>query len=394
MISAGILGGGAVQYRELGRTGFKVSEIGVGGEWLEKLDSAQTCRLLDHCFDKGINILDCYMSNPATRTNIGSAIKKHRSGWFVEGHLGSIWENGQYRRSRDMDKVKPAFEDLLTCLQTDYVDIGMIHYVDDIEDLNRVFQGEFMEYVQECRQKGLIRVVGMSSHNPEVAAKAVETGLLDVLLFSINPAYDILPPIEDVMKLFEDEVFQNESLSGIAPERASLYRLCQRREVGITVMKCFAGGRLLSPKTSPFGVELTPLQCLHYALTRPAVSSVMVGFSDMLHVDEAAAYETAAPEERDYASVLAEAPRHSYYGQCTYCGHCAPCAAGIDIAMVNKFLDLALLQERLPETVREHYFSLEHHADECLQCGACLSRCPFGVKIIENMQKARVLFAK
>ena len=48
--------------------------------------------------------------------------------------------------------------------------------------------------------------------------------------------------------------------------------------------------------------------------------------------------------EKDYASVLAGAPAHAYYGQCTYCGHCAPCPSGIDIAMVNKLYDLALMQ--------------------------------------------------
>ncbi|MDO5297252.1 MAG: aldo/keto reductase [bacterium] len=381
-----------MRYRELGRTGFKVSEIGVGGEWLDRLDLAQTCQILDYCFDKGINILDCYMSNPSTRSNIGSAIHDHRNEWLIEGHFGSIWENGQYKRSRDMNKVRSAFEDLLRRMKTDYIDIGMIHYVDEISDLNGVFQGEFMEYVQECKQKGLIRAVGMSSHNPEVAIKAVETGLLDVLLFSVNPAYDILPPVEDVMQLFEDAVFQDETLAGIAPERAALYQLCQRREVGVTVMKGFAGGRLFNEQTSPFGVALTPVQCIHYALTRPAVSSVMVGFGDIKHVDDAVAYEISSSDERDYASVLAQAPRHSYYGQCTYCGHCAPCAAGIDIAMVNKLLDLAVMQEKMPETVREHYLALEHRADECLQCGACLSRCPFGVKIIHNMQRAKQIF--
>ncbi len=95
------------------------------------------------------------------------------------------------------------------------------------------------------------------------------------------------------------------------------------------------------------------MQCIHYALTRPAVASIMVGLSTPDEVKAALAYETATEQEKDYASVLASAPHHAYSGQCTYCGHCAPCPAHIDIAMVNKLYDLAAMQEEVPGTVRD-----------------------------------------
>ncbi len=66
-------------------------------------------------------------------------------------------------------------------------------------------------------------------------------------------------------------------------------------------------------------------------------------------VDEAVEYETAEDDEKDYASVIASAPMHSYMGQCTYCGHCKPCPMDIDIAMVNKFYDLAITQAAISE---------------------------------------------
>ena len=77
-----------------------------------------------------------------------------------------------------------------------------------------------------------------------------------------------------------------------------------------------------------------------------------------------------------------------------YCGHCAPCPRSIDVAMVNKFLNLAKAQGTVPETVREHYEVLAHHAGECIACGACEKRCPFGVPVIQSMQEAKVLFGK
>ena len=160
-------------------------------------------------------------------------------------------------------------------------------------------------------------------------------------------------------------------------------------------MKGFAGGRLFDAARSPFGVALTPVQCLHYCLTRPAVAAVMVGYDTPEQVEQAAAYETASDDEKDYASVLAHAPQHSFAGgQCTYCGHCKPCPMEIDIAMVNKYADLAAMQPEVPATLREHYFALEHRADACIGCRSCESRCPFGVPIAARMQETAALFGQ
>ena len=77
-----------------------------------------------------------------------------------------------------------------------------------------------------------------------------------------------------------------------------------------------------------------------------------------------------------------------------YCGHCAPCPRGIDVAAVTKFLNLARAQHGAPETVRGHYAALEHTAGECVACRACEKRCPFGVPVVDNMRAARELFGK
>ena len=75
-----------------------------------------------------------------------------------------------------------------------------------------------------------------------------------------------------------------------------------------------------------------------------------------------------------------------------YCNHCQPCPVHIDVAEVTKFLDLARQQEQVPETVRDHYLALAHHAGECIQCGSCEGNCPFGVQVRENMAAAQALF--
>lgn len=380
-----------MKYRNLGNTGLMVSEIGLGGEWLERQDADGVKEIVDYCAMQGINILDCWMSEPNVRSNIGRAIEGNRERWMIQGHIGSTWQNGQYVRTRNLPQVQEAFGDLLERMKTSYIDLGMIHFVDEAAEFEKITHGEFMDYVRDLKRKGSIRHIGISTHNPAVAKLAALQGEIEMMLFSVNPAFDLMPPTEDLDRYFADDY--DEKLGGIDPQRSELYRICEQRGIGITVMKGYAGGRLFSPQTSPFRVALTPVQCLHYALTRPAVASVMVGFSSTGHVDEAVAYETAGAEEKDYASVLAHAPRHAYSGQCTYCGHCAPCPAKIDIAMVNKLYDLAVMQEDIPATVRAHYQGLSANAEHCVGCRGCESRCPFGVKVTERMKKTAELFA-
>ena len=382
-----------MQYRRLGKTNLMVSEIGFGGEWLERHNYEECKVVIDRAQELGINILDCWMSEPNVRTNIGKALAGRRSQWFIQGHIGSTWQEGQYVRTRDVGKCREAFEDLLKRLQTDYIDLGMINFDKQKKDWEDVTGGPFLEYVKELKKSGKIRHIGMSTHNPDMARKAAESGFVEMILFSINPAFDLLPPTDNIDNYFVEEY--QDGLGGIDPARAGLYKLCEQNDVGITVMKPYAGGRLFDAERSPFGTALTPVQCIHYCLTRPAVASVLVGYDTPEHVEQAAAYESASVEERDYASVLAKAPRHTFgQGECTYCGHCRPCPAQIDIAMVNKYYDLALMQPEVPAAVKEHYFALEHRADACMGCHSCESRCPFGVNIAERMKMTEELFGK
>ena len=378
-----------MKYRKLGKTGLMVSEIGFGGEWLERHDNDESVDLLRYAGERGINIVDCWMADPKSRDIIGQAMKGNRDKWIVQGHIGSTWQNGQYVRTRELKHVIPAFEDQLKRMQTDHIDLGMIHYVDAEDDWNTCINTDYIKYVQELHDKGIIRHIGLSTHNPRIAKKAVETGFVEMILFSINPAFDMRPACEDIDQMFGE---YDPGLSGIDKERAALYQLCDEKDIGITVMKGFFGGRLFDEKTSPFGAAFTPVQCLHYALTRPGVSSVLVGYDTKEQVDAAVAYESASDDEKDYASVIASAPLHSYTGQCTYCGHCRPCPVNIDIAMVNKFYDLAVVQPEVPESVKEHYKALKVTASDCIACRGCESRCPFGVKVAERMVKTAGLF--
>lgn len=378
-----------MRYRPLGNTGLEVSEIGFGPEWM-KGTPEETREIAEALREAGVNYLDCWMSDPHIRSNLGFAMAGHTDQWIVQAHIGACWVDGQYLRSRELKYVKPAFEDELERLGITYAEIGMMHYIDSVEEFRACMAGEFFAYVEELLAAGTIRHVGLSTHNPEVALEAVRSGKVEVIMFSLNPAFDMMPASDDINTLFGDF---SEAGQNIDPVRAELYHLAAASGVALTVMKPFAGGRLLSAGESPFGVVLTPQQCIHYCLTRPAVATVLGGYKTLAEAEDALAYESAAPEELDFSEALAGAPAHAYFGQCTYCGHCQPCVVGIDIATVNKFADLAKTQPEVPESVRQHYLALDKNAGDCIGCQSCEPNCPFGVKIAERMEETARLFA-
>lgn len=382
-----------MNYRELGKTGLQVSEIGMGCEGLVDHEGTLLVPLLDAAEKAGINYIDLYTPNPQMRSSLGAALQGRRDKFILQAHLCSVWKNGQYERTRKIEEVREGFEDLFTRLGCNFVEVGMIHYVDSLEDWKTVYEGPVMEYAKELKAQGKIKHIGLSSHNPAVAREAAESGLIEVLMFSVNPCYDLQPAGEDCNALWDGKNYE-QSLVNMDPEREALYELCSRKGIGITVMKAFGGGDLLNEKLSPAGKALTVNQCIHYALTRPAVATVLAGAHTVEELQTSIAYETAPEEEKDYATAFAAFPKISWQGHCMYCGHCAPCPKGIDVASVTKFLNLAKAQGSLPETVREHYEVLPHKAGECVSCGACEKRCPFGVAVMENMQQAKKIFGK
>lgn len=380
-----------MEYRTLGRTGIRVSAIGLGCEGFTGKSAETVVQDIDLAQSLGINFIDCYSPNPELRSNLGYALKERRDRIIVQGHLCTSWENGQYVRTRDLSKTKRSFDDLLKRLKTDFIDVGMIHYIDGEEDFHTVFEGEIIKYAQELKDAGKIRSIGLSSHNPRVSAMAVRSGLVDVLMFSVNPCYDLQPAGEDVEQLWANENYAK-PLTNMDSEREELYELCERGGVGIDVMKAFGGGDLLSETDSPFGKAFTPVQCIEYALTRPAVASVMAGCRTRDQITAAAAWCDSPVGERDYTQVMRGLDLFTWNGHCMYCGHCAPCPAGISVASVTKYYNLARNRGDVPETVRDHYLSLPRHASDCIACGACEPRCPFGVGIRENMRAAAKLF--
>ena len=382
-----------MEYRTLGSTGLRVGVIGLGCGGFDEIDSATSRELVTAALDQGMNFMDLYDANPKVRSNIGYGLGDRREEMIIQGHIGCWWNGDSYERTRDVEKCKKGFEDLLQRLHTDYIDIGMMHIFDKMEDWEAVQGSPYLQYVQDLKKEGKIKHIGVSSHNAEVALAIAKSGLVEVIMFSLNPAFD---RVQSGNNPWDPKTFEN-MLPGIDPVRVELYDYCTQHNIAITVMKAYGGGdRLLDAEKSPLKVALTRDQCVAYALAKPCVAVSLCSADNAGKLDEYLHYLKATDAEKDYNAVLnratAEAKDCPGKGSCTYCKHCAPCPAGIDVAKVNELLDKAEQAGKVTDELAANYKKLEHHAGECVECGVCETRCPFDVPVREKMKEAEKVF--
>ena len=375
-----------MQYRQLGKTGKNVGIIGLGCEHLDRKPYQQVKETIDAALEHDVNILDVFMPGKEIREHIAKALGNRREKVMIQGHIGASDVNQQYDISRDLPTVKKYFEDLLR-LFGGYIDFGMMFFIDTEENYHDVFETGFAEYVEHLKKQGDIKHIGFGSHNPETAIRAINTGLPEMLMFSVNPAFDMLPSTEYVFDHFEGD-FGVGLFRGVDPKRAELYKLCEQKQIGMTVMKTFGAGKLISKEHTPFEKPMTIPQCINYALSRPAVACILPGCQTAAEVQNTMKYFETTEAERDYTGVLNSA-KNDFKGSCVYCSHCQPCPSEIDIAAVNKYLDIARLDKtNIPPTIKSHYNSLIKKGSDCTSCGHCETRCPFAVPVIANMEEA------
>ena len=381
-----------MRYRKLGRTSLDVGIVGLGAEYLEYASTDTVTSVVHEAIDRGVNYIDLFMATPGVRDNFGTALKSKRHQVMIAGHLGSVLQNGQYCRSRDRVESKKFFEDLLTRLRTDYIDALMLHFVDKPEDYEKVFDSEgLLGLALQLKQEGKARFIGMSSHNVPTALKAVNSGHIEVLMFPVNLAFDTLLGDMEVEGPFSDILYRqsafadNESMS----KRKALYHACAIQGVGIVAMKPYAAGVLFGE--NPSSILLTPVQCLNYALSQPAVCTVVPGCKNVAEMKAALTFLEATDEEKDYSSINVNS-LWKLKGSCMYCNHCLPCPVGIDIGIATRVTDTA--GYGINDKVISEYEALSVKASACTECGVCLERCPFGVDVISNMNRAVDVFGK
>jgi hypothetical protein len=372
-----------MEYRKLGKTGLNVSAIGLGMEYLHGQTRETVVSVIREAIEQGVNYFDVVFSFPEYLDNLGAALKGRREHVILTGHLGSTVKNGQYSKSRSLKKGEQFFLDLLTRLDTDYVDVMFLHNCDTQKDYDKLTKpGGQLEQAQRLQQAGQARYIGFSGHTVSTALQAVESGVVDVLMFPINMAAN--------------------AVSG----KKELLQACVAHNVGVVAMKPYAGGKLLSKERTvrvakyqrggdPLKLKkltpITPAHCLAYVLAQVGVCTTVPGCANLEQLTTTLAYNQATDEEKDFSEVVADFQQY-IEGECVYCNHCLPCPEKIDIGQTIRLLDMA--RQNLTAELRAAYEALPFKASACQECDACVERCPFGVDVIAKMNQAAVLFAQ
>ena len=364
-----------MRYRENKRTKDRISEIGLGSSYLFEAGTEEAVKALRTAYEGGINYFDLAAGDGKSFPMYGEALHDVRKDVMFQIHFGADYSKVTYGWTLDLDTVKRSIDWQLKNLRTDYIDYGFIHCQDEAEDWETYKKNGILDYILELKKSGTVRHIGLSSHTPSVIEKILDEACIDMLMFSINPAYDF---------------GEGEYANGSVDERTAVYRRCERDGIGISVMKPFSGGQLIDASVSPFGMALTPYQCMKYALDKPGVLTVLPGARNEADVRELLKYADMSEEELDYSVIGSFAPVHAD-GKCVYCNHCKPCPVGLDVGLINKYYDLAKAGDAM---AREHYLTLAKKASDCVGCGHCDSRCPFHVKQSARMQEIKEYFGE
>lgn len=364
-----------MQYRKLPHGEEQISILGLGTSSIQAADEREIEDTIRYAVERGINFFDMASSEAKPFAAYGRALVSERKKVYYQIHFGADYTSGTYGWTVNLDRIKRCVEWQLKALQIDYIDFGFLHCIDSPADLPKVEKAGIIRYIQELKEQGVVRHIGLSSHTPALANRMLDMGILDMLMFSINPGYDYRKGDYGI---------------GEVDERMALYRRCEKEGVGISVMKAFGGGQLLDARTSPLGQALTAYQCIQYALDKPGVLTVLPGIRGKADLNRILGFLAASEEEKDYSVIGSLAP-HDASGVCVYCNHCKPCPAGLEIGLMNKYYDLSQAGDAL---ARNHYQKLEKKASDCMECGHCNNRCPFHVDQMARMKTIATYFGR
>ena len=266
-------------YRELGRTGERVSAIGIGGYHLGKQeDPDESIRLLRAAIDRGITFMDnCWDYNGGiSEVRMGQAL---RDGYRQKVFLMTKIDG------RDKNTAARQIEQSLGRLQTDVIDLLQFHEVIRLDDPDVIFApGGAIEAIQEAKEAGKIRHVGFTGHkDPSVHLRMFETA--DKREFHFDTVQMPINVMDAHFRSF---------LNGVAP-------VAQEHGTAILAMKTFGDPFILQSKT------VTPIEALHFGLNSPA-SVVITGIDSTAVLDQAfQAVESFRPmDTRQVAAILAK----------------------------------------------------------------------------------------
>lgn len=360
-----------MEKRDFGKTGLKTSILGFGGFHLLEIPALEAEYLINTYLDAGGNYIETAASygNGESELKVGKIMSKRRN----ECILATKTE------SRDKEGCLNSLDNSLKNLNTDHIDLLIMHAVGTMDDLQRILGPDgAMEAVVQAKREGKIGHVGISMHGqPDVLVEALKEYPFEAVMSTIN-YYDRcnFPEIED-----------------------TLLPLASEKGAAVILMKPVGDGMLW--RSAP--------EAFRYAMSRP-VSVVVAGINtrEMLQKDLEFANNFKPMTAEEEQKLFMNAPELGKY-VCRQCGKCLPCPEGIPITEIFKYegyfdrqmrdgevRDAAefALRDRLrfwfdnKDMAIDKYAALDIKADKCTNCGQCTPRCPYNIEIVQKLRIA------
>ena len=285
-----------MNYTKLGRTGLDVGVIGIGTEHMRGQPRETVVPTLRTAVEQGVNYFDVIFAMPEYLDQMREGFQGPRDRLLLAAHLGSTDKGGQYYKTRTAKRCESSFLNVLRRLDTEYVDVLWLHNFNVLNDWDRASRVGFLDLAGRLRDEGKARFLGISGHYHGIMERAIESGLVDLIMLPVS--------------MFNHAM----------PGRRDLLDLCRRRNIGVVAMKPFGGGKLLNkrgnlrvPKYQTSGEtfqvkisgEVTPAQCLSYVLAQRGVTIALPGVKNEDELAAALHTLEASEAERDFSGQLA-----------------------------------------------------------------------------------------
>ena len=333
-----------MQQRVLGKTGLKVSELGFGGIPILRLTTAEAVRVLRRAYDKGITFYDTANAYRDSEEKFGLAFKGIRDKVVIATKT----------MKRDAAGAMAQLENSLRMLQTDYVDLYQLHQIAQEKDWEAVTgPGGALEALQKAKEAGKIRHIGVTSHSIPMAVKMVESGVFATIQFPFN--------------FIETE------------PRDKLHPVARELGLGIIAMKPFAGGALDDARLA-----------FKFLRQYPDVIPIP-GYDSEESVDEVAGFYDF-PNEVSPEDLAAMERYRRELGQqfCRRCEYCQPCPNGVRITPAMAY---PVVAKRMSGKVAVEFSGAAMDTvPQCVECGVCVTRCPYELPIPELLRKHYELY--
>ncbi|MEE1128457.1 MAG: aldo/keto reductase [Methanobrevibacter sp.] len=379
-------------YNKLGKTNLEVSRLGFGTMRLptknsnDEIIKNEATEMLTYGIENGINIIDtAYPYHSKTLEGSGNS----------ERFLGEFLKENSYREDIILSTKSPSWaieekddfdyylDDQLKKLQTDYIDIYLLHSL-TVPDWEKVYNLDVLDFLDECLSNGKVKHVGFSSH--------IEVDYLIEIL-------DEYPKWEVVMTQMNylDEYYQS-GVMGLD--------YLKQTNVGSMIMEPLRGGRLVQNIPTEIQelwdsaeVKRTPVEwALQYLWNRDDVDCVFSGMTTLEQVKDniriASTEDIISENDQELIREVSRTYKTFLGNNCTRCGYCMPCPHGVDIINCLTEYNIAHMMQD-PKASAMQYFSLiddDSRADSCVECMECIPFCTQMINIPEELQKVYEYF--